>query len=75
MNDVLGRPVKVGDTIVRAQYARDSSLHFGKVIEVKDKSIKIERYYHDGNGGLSKANSSWRTTVKTQFLILDNLKL
>ena len=75
MNDVLGRPVKVGDTIIRAQYARDSSLHFGKVTEVKDSSIKMERYYHDNKGGFSKANFSWGTTVRTQFLILDNLQL
>jgi hypothetical protein len=71
MKDVLGRKVKEGDTIVRAFYSRDSNLYFGKVKEVKENSIKIDRYWANGDGSFTAGGGGgWGSTVRTPVLIL-----
>lgn len=72
----MGTQVQVGDTIVRAMYARDSTLHFGEVTEVKPSgAIRMDCYYQDGNGGFNPAVYRFNVAVKTQYLILNDIKL
>ena len=74
--DILGRVPLVGQTILRAKYARSNSLYVCKVTgETKNGDPRVDQYTRNGKGMFTKQTYRETGTVFGDFVVLSDVEL